>query len=250
MTTRREVSALLILSLIAFVCGGSDNNDASRRSSPRTNRLRGNNGEDEQQRRPVVPIEYGNENDANTDTYEYIDIGGPIEDAIISNRLLKKDEKDGSGGTTTTILQDAQEESRQVIISGGTIDLRGTSTGSSPTGPPSCMEVRPLMGCDRGGGDDQIMTFFGANFGTCSNADPCLFALMPTRMAYYCPTYARPACGGGGRCYSIDADCPASGQFYDKDGTMWERQDPRFAEAERSAWGYWPGNFGCPSCMH
>jgi len=112
-----------------------------------------------------------------------------------------------------------------------------------------------MMGCDRGGADNQKMIFWGKNFGTCSNMDPCLRAAMPIQMAYYCPKYGRPSCGG--KCLSlINGDC-LSGNIRDKDGgTHNFRNDPKFWEREVDTWGFgsdkprWPANFGGGSCAY
>mmetsp|Transcript_17447 Transcript_17447/g.38135 ORF Transcript_17447/g.38135 Transcript_17447/m.38135 type:complete len:289 (-) Transcript_17447:509-1375(-) len=113
-----------------------------------------------------------------------------------------------------------------------------------------------MMGCDRGGADNQRMTFFGTNFGTCSTMDRCLCAAMPTQLAYYCPTYCRPYCGG--RCYSLTEreDC-LDGIVRDAGGGRWNfLEDPRFWNVEVETWGYgtalpiWPSNFGQPSCAY
>ena len=45
----------------------------------------------------------------------------------------------------------------RVYIKGGTIDLRGVS-GNPSTVKRTCVEVKPLLGCDRGGADNQIVS--------------------------------------------------------------------------------------------
>jgi len=112
-----------------------------------------------------------------------------------------------------------------------------------------------MMGCDRGGADDQKMIFFGKNFGTCSTMDRCLQAAMPIQMAYYCPKYGRPACGG--QCLSlINGDC-SDGVIRDKEGgTHNFRTEDKFWRREAETWGFgtgrpiWPANFGGGSCAY
>ena len=78
---------------------------------------------------------------------------------------------------------------------------------------------------------------------------------MPIQMAYYCPKYGRPACGG--KCLSlIKGDC-LSGIIRDKDGgTHNFRTDPKFWNREVETWGFgsskprWPANFGSGSCAY
>ena len=120
--------------------------------------------------------------------------------------------------------------------------------GSTSSGGASSLANVPMMSCEGGGGDDQDMTFFGVKFGQCSNADPCLAAVMPSRMAYYCPLQFRPYCGG--KCYTVASACP-DGKIHDAVGGTWEVSDPRWWQAESSAWsGAWPYNFGEPACTH
>ena len=71
-------------------------------------------------------------------------------------------------------------------ISAGTIDLRGVQ-GNPSTTPrkPTCTEVKPLLGCDRGGGENQLMKFWNRNFGTCKTCDRGLFKVMPVKMGKY-----------------------------------------------------------------
>ena len=112
-----------------------------------------------------------------------------------------------------------------------------------------------LFSSDRGGADNQKMTFFGKNFGTCSTMDKCLFAAMPVQMAYYCPKYGRPSCGG--KCYSlIKGDC-LDGKIRDKEGGIHNfRLDPKFWKREVETWSFgtgkpmWPYNFGGGSCAY
>ena len=120
--------------------------------------------------------------------------------------------------------------------------------GGTSSGGTSTVANVPMMSCEGGGGDDQDMTFFGVKFGQCSNADPCLAAVMPSRMAYYCPLQFRPYCGG--KCYTVASACP-DGKIHDAVGGTWEVSDPRWWQAESSAWGgAWPYNFGEPACTH
>ena len=68
-------------------------------------------------------------------------------------------------------------------ISAGTIDLRGVQSNPSTTPrKPTCTEVKPLLGCDRGGGENQLMKFWNRNFGTCKTCDRGLFKVMPVKM--------------------------------------------------------------------
>lgn len=120
--------------------------------------------------------------------------------------------------------------------------------GSTAPGGTSSLASVPMMSCEGGGGDDQDMTFFGVKFGQCSNSDPCLAAVMPSRMAYYCPLQYRPYCGG--KCYTVASACP-DGKIHDAVGGTWDINDPRWWQAESSAWGgAWPYNFGEPACTH
>ena len=120
--------------------------------------------------------------------------------------------------------------------------------GSTSSGGTSSLANVPMMSCEGGGGDDQDMNFFGVKFGQCSNADPCLAAVMPSRMAYYCPLQFRPYCGG--KCYTVASACP-DGKIHDAVGGTWDVSDPRWWQAESSAWGgAWPYNFGEPACTH
>ena len=99
------------------------------------------------------------------------------------------------------------------------------------------------------------MIFFGKNFGTCSTMDKCLRAAMPIQMAYYCPKYGRPACGG--RCLSlINGDC-SDGIIRDKEGgTHNFKTEDKFWKREAETWGFgtgrpiWPANFGGGSCAY
>ena len=86
-----------------------------------------------------------------------------------------------------------------------------------------------------------------------SSTRTCLFSQMSiacsyhhnlnVTTAYYCPEQGRPACGG--KCHSVSAD----GKIRDKEGGVWDANDPRFREADRDSWGgFWPANFGCPFC--
>jgi len=78
---------------------------------------------------------------------------------------------------------------------------------------------------------------------------------MPIQMAYYCPKYGRPSCGG--RCLSlIKGDC-SSGIIRDKQGgTHNFRTDRKFWDREVDTWGFgsnkprWPANFGSGSCAY
>ena len=78
---------------------------------------------------------------------------------------------------------------------------------------------------------------------------------MPIQMAYYCPKYGRPACGG--KCLSLkDGDC-LSGVILDKEGGNHNfRTDPKFWGREVETWGLgsgkprWPANFGEGSCAY
>ena len=120
--------------------------------------------------------------------------------------------------------------------------------GGTSSGGTSTVANVPMMSCEGGGGDNQDMTFFGVKFGQCSNADPCLAAVMPSRMAYYCPLQFRPYCGG--KCYTVASACP-DGKIHDAVGGTWDVSDPRWWQAESSAWGgAWPYNFGEPACTH
>jgi len=137
-----------------------------------------------------------------------------------------------------------------VYISAGTIDLTQSTGDATAIAASSaqCYEIEPLMGCDRGGAANQRLTFFGADFGLgCAQADRCLFALMPIRMAYYCPEQARPACGG--QCYTVVEDCPADGILVDASGVEHDITDPKWTQANGAGWNFWPANFGCPSCV-
>ena len=199
--------------------------------------------------------------------------------------------KPAPGGTGDNVVS---HSSGVLHISAGTIDLRGVQ-GNPSTIPrkPTCTEVKPLLGCDRGGGENQLMKFWNRNFGTCKTCDRGLFKVMPVKMgkylqciaktifefykrnqgiyiesfisfkftrtclfsqmshhnlnviltAYYCPEQGRPACGG--KCHLVSAD----GKIRDKEGGVWDANDPRFREADRDSWGgFWPANFGCPLC--
>lgn len=199
--------------------------------------------------------------------------------------------KPAPGGTGDNVVS---HSSGVLHISAGTIDLRGVQ-GNPSTTPrkPTCTEVKPLLGCDRGGGENQLMKFWNRNFGTCKTCDRGLFKVMPVKMgkylqciaktifefykrnqginiesfisfkftrtclfsqmshhnlnviltAYYCPEQGRPACGG--KCHLVSAD----GKIRDKEGGVWDANDPRFREADRDSWGgFWPANFGCPLC--
>ena len=78
---------------------------------------------------------------------------------------------------------------------------------------------------------------------------------MPVQMAYYCPKYGRPACGG--KCLSlIKGDC-LSGVILDKEGGKHNfRIDNKFWKREVETWGFgsgkprWPANFGEGSCAY
>ena len=135
-------------------------------------------------------------------------------------------------------------------VSAGIIDLTNAPTKIPPSTPAQCFETKPYMGCDRGGADNQRLVFFGHDFGMgCAQAaqsNPCLFALMPIRMAYYCPKQGRPVCGG--ECYTVEKHC-SSGVIVDADGISHSISDPKWAQANADAWNYWPANFGCPSCV-
>jgi len=157
-----------------------------------------------------------------------------------------------AAGTTTTTYSHYQSKSlintanAVHYVSSTTLDL--TQAAPVALAPPSCFESKPLMGCDRGGGVDQRLTFFGHDFGLgCAQADPCLFALMPIRMAYYCPRQGRPKCGG--RCYTVAQHCPPNGILVDRTGQGHNVTDPMWQKANADAWNYWPGNFGCPHCV-
>ena len=123
-----------------------------------------------------------------------------------------------------------------------------SQVGRNPgSGGGTVANVQP-MSCEGGGGDNQDMTFFGVKFGQCSKSDPCLAAVMPSRMAYYCPLQYRPYCGG--KCYTIESACP-DGKIHDAVGGVWDARDPRWWQAESSAWGgAWPLNFMEPACTH
>mmetsp|Transcript_20038 Transcript_20038/g.57551 ORF Transcript_20038/g.57551 Transcript_20038/m.57551 type:complete len:335 (+) Transcript_20038:21-1025(+) len=125
-----------------------------------------------------------------------------------------------------------------------------SQVGRNPEGPPPASTVAnvPMLSCEGGGGDDQDMTFFNIKFGQCSNADPCLAAVMPGRMAYYCPLQFRPHCGG--KCYTVASACP-DGKIRDAQGNPHDANDPQWWKAESGAWGgAWPYNFGQPACTH
>eukprot|EP00562_Extubocellulus_spinifer_P028050 CAMPEP_0178649404 /NCGR_PEP_ID=MMETSP0698-20121128/21003_1 /TAXON_ID=265572 /ORGANISM="Extubocellulus spinifer, Strain CCMP396" /LENGTH=379 /DNA_ID=CAMNT_0020290851 /DNA_START=93 /DNA_END=1232 /DNA_ORIENTATION=- len=116
--------------------------------------------------------------------------------------------------------------------------------GAASPPPPASVDV-DIMSCEGGGTDGQNMNFFGINFGQCSNCDPCLAALMPSRMAFYCPLQFRPYCDG--TCQDIATAC-AGGKVRDASNNEWDIYDERWWKAETSAWGGgWPANFG-PSC--
>ena len=133
-------------------------------------------------------------------------------------------------------------------VSAGVIDLTNAPIKIPPSTPAQCFEVKPYMGCDRGGADNQRLVFFGHDFGLgCAQAHPCLFALMPIRMAYYCPKHGRPVCGG--ECYSVAKHCPPDGMLVDMDGIGHNVTDTKWRDANADSWNYWPANFGCPSCV-
>lgn len=131
-------------------------------------------------------------------------------------------------------------------VSAGVIDLTNAPITIPPSTPASCFEIKPYMGCDRGGADNQRLEFFGHDFGMgCQQAaqtNPCLFALMPIRMAYYCPKQGRPVCGG--KCYSVAQHCPADGTIVDMDGIGHNVTDTKWRDANADSWNYWPANFG------
>ena len=93
-------------------------------------------------------------------------------------------------------LESSQQQSQGTVVSsnsgvlrvtGGTLDLRGVAGNTSTTpAKRTCTEVAPLMGCDRGGADNQKMKFMNVDFGTCSNCDRGLFRIMPTKMVRSC----------------------------------------------------------------
>jgi len=173
----------------------------------------------------------------------------PAERALKKNRNEEDEEEDEED-------EDDDEDSNNTIlgtgntvyISGGTVDLTNAPITIPPSTPAQCFESKPFMGCDRGGGADQRLKFFNHDFGLgCAQADPCLFALMPIRMAYYCPKEGRPQCGG--MCYSVAQHCPASGILLDRNMTGHNITDPKWDNANAAAWNFWPANFGCPSCI-
>ena len=189
--------------------------------------------------------------------------------ATASERDLKKnkgEDEEASGEAEeeeTNDDEDSDDEAtgNTIYISAGTIDLTNSNTNSNTTVVTAsssttvaaeesarCYAIEPLMGCDRGGAANQRLTFFGADFGLgCAQADRCLFALMPIRMAYYCPEQARPACGG--QCYTAEEDCPADGILVDASGVGHDITDKKWTQANGAGWNFWPANFGCPSCV-
>lgn len=163
-----------------------------------------------------------------------------------------KNDKDDKKEEAVTIIE---PKSHSIIgtgntvyhVSAGVIDLTNAPIKIPPSTPAQCFEIKPYMGCDRGGADNQRLVFFGHDFGMgCAQADPCLFALMPIRMAYYCPKQGRPVCGG--KCYSVAQHCP-NGVIVDADGITHSVSDPKWTQANADAWNFWPANFGCPSCV-
>lgn len=97
--------------------------------------------------------------------------------------------KPAPGSTGSTVVS----HSNGVLhIAAGTIDLRGVQ-GNPSTTPrkPTCTEVKPLLGCDRGGGENQLMKFWNRNFGTCKTCDRGLFKVMPVKMGKYLQSIAR-----------------------------------------------------------
>ena len=169
----------------------------------------------------------------------------------------KKDKNEQDNNDDTDEESDAEASiigaGNAIYISAGTIDLTNSTSdttviAASSTTESQCYEIKPLMGCDRGGAANQRLTFFGADFGLgCAQAHRCLFALIPIRMAYYCPEQARPACGG--QCYTVEEDCPADGILVDASGVGHDITDPKWAQANGAGWNFWPANFGCPSCV-
>ena len=71
-----------------------------------------------------------------------------------------------------------------IVSQGQQRPVGNSSPQTKNTGAGSLSGI-PMLGCDRGGQENQNMNFFGTNFGTCKTMDPCLCAVMPIQMAYY-----------------------------------------------------------------